>query len=118
MGPRRSFRPHHRRNGSTARGLAGHRRHGHTRLCELDKSRSHPRTLTLAAHGSRRGRVSPKEHAMPYCEGRIVHDADSHIFEPPGTAERFADPGIRDRLGDALRKLAWSTEVEAAVARQ
>src|SRR5215510_4502499 len=55
---------------------------------------------------------------MPYCEGRIVHDADSHIFEPPGTAERFADPGIRDRLGEALRKLAWSPAIEAAVARQ
>jgi hypothetical protein len=27
---------------------------------------------------------------MPYVEGRTVHDADSHIFEPPGTAERQA----------------------------
>jgi predicted TIM-barrel fold metal-dependent hydrolase len=55
---------------------------------------------------------------MPYTEGRVVHDADSHIFEPPGTAERHADPGIRDRLREALRKLAWSPELEAAVAKQ
>jgi hypothetical protein len=27
---------------------------------------------------------------MPYIEGRVVHDADSYIFEPPGTVERFA----------------------------
>jgi predicted TIM-barrel fold metal-dependent hydrolase len=55
---------------------------------------------------------------MPYSEGSVVHDADSHIFEPPGTAERFADPGIRDRLAEALRGLAWSRAIEAAVAQQ
>jgi uncharacterized protein len=55
---------------------------------------------------------------MPYVEGRIVHDADSHIFEPPGTAERHADPAIRARLGEALRQLAWSADMEAAVAQQ
>lgn len=55
---------------------------------------------------------------MPYNEGRVVHDADSHIFEPPGTAERHADPGIRDRLAEALRSLAWTPEAEAALARQ
>jgi uncharacterized protein len=40
---------------------------------------------------------------MPYVEGRTIHDADSHIFEPPGYAEEYADPGIRDRLREALR---------------
>lgn len=55
---------------------------------------------------------------MPYAEGRVVHDADSHIFEPPGTAERHADPAIRDRLGEALRQITWSTAVQAAVAQQ
>src|SRR5215470_12489235 len=55
---------------------------------------------------------------MPYVEGRTVHDADSHIFEPPGTAERFADPGVRDRLRQALVSLTWSADVQAAVARQ
>ncbi len=42
---------------------------------------------------------------MPYVEGRVVHDADSHIFEPPGYAESYADPGIRDRLANALASL-------------
>src|SRR5690348_1262678 len=55
---------------------------------------------------------------MPYAEGRVVHDADSHIFEPPGTAERHADPAIRGRLAEALRAVAWSAEVKAAVAKQ
>ncbi|HET7502182.1 MAG TPA: hypothetical protein VFK02_14290, partial [Kofleriaceae bacterium] len=55
---------------------------------------------------------------MPYVEGRVVHDADSHIFEPPGTAERHADPAIRDRLSDVLRSIAWSAGEQAAVARQ
>lgn len=55
---------------------------------------------------------------MPYVEGRVVHDADSHIFEPPGTAERYADPAIRDRLGEALRAIAWSPAIQDAVARQ
>jgi uncharacterized protein len=55
---------------------------------------------------------------MPYIEGRVVHDADSHIFEPPGTAERHADPAIRARLGEALRGLVWPADLEAQVARQ
>jgi predicted TIM-barrel fold metal-dependent hydrolase len=55
---------------------------------------------------------------MPYVEGRVVHDADSHIFEPPGTAERYADPAIRDRLGEALRPFAWTQADHADVAQQ
>jgi predicted TIM-barrel fold metal-dependent hydrolase len=55
---------------------------------------------------------------MPYVEGRVIHDADSHIFEPPGTAERHADPQIRDRLSDALRQFAWQPAHHAAVAQQ
>jgi predicted TIM-barrel fold metal-dependent hydrolase len=31
-----------------------------------------------------------------------VHDADSHIFEPPGYAERHADPKHRGALAEAL----------------
>jgi hypothetical protein len=54
---------------------------------------------------------------MPYTAGRVVHDADSHIFGPPGTAERYADPAIRARLAESLR-LSWPPAVEAAVARQ
>jgi uncharacterized protein len=48
---------------------------------------------------------------MPYVEGRTVHDADSHIFEPPGYAEEYADPKYRDRLREALR-----TDAQAGVA--
>ena len=60
---------------------------------------------------------------MPYVEGRVVHDADSHIFEPPGTAERYADPAIRDRLHEALQRFEWgpgarTATAEAEVARQ
>jgi len=55
---------------------------------------------------------------MPYVEDRVVHDADSHIFEPPGTAERHADPAIRDRLTDALRPFAWTQAEHAELARQ
>jgi predicted TIM-barrel fold metal-dependent hydrolase len=55
---------------------------------------------------------------MPYASGRVIHDADSHIFEPPGTAARHADPQIRDRLAAAVRELAWGAEAEAAVAQQ
>ncbi|HET7529684.1 MAG TPA: amidohydrolase family protein [Mycobacteriales bacterium] len=39
---------------------------------------------------------------MAYVEGRLVYDADSHIHEPPGYAESYADPSIRDRLAERL----------------
>ena len=55
---------------------------------------------------------------MPYVEGRTVHDADSHIFEPPGYAEQYADPGIRDRLREALHSDAPAPHVQEAIARQ
>ena len=35
---------------------------------------------------------------MPYAEGRVFHDADSHIMELPDWIEGYADPGVRDRL--------------------
>jgi predicted TIM-barrel fold metal-dependent hydrolase len=35
---------------------------------------------------------------MPYVTGRIVHDADAHIMEPPTWLRDHADPGIRDRI--------------------
>ena len=39
---------------------------------------------------------------MAYVEGRLVYDADSHIHEPPGYAESYADPSIRDQLARRL----------------
>lgn len=35
---------------------------------------------------------------MPYIEGRLVHDADAHIMEPPSWLQDHADPAIRDRI--------------------
>ncbi len=35
---------------------------------------------------------------MAYAEGRIYHDADSHIMEEPDWLFRYADPGVRDRM--------------------
>ncbi len=35
---------------------------------------------------------------MPYIEGRLVHDADAHIMEPPSWLRDHADPVIRDRI--------------------
>jgi predicted TIM-barrel fold metal-dependent hydrolase len=35
---------------------------------------------------------------MPYAEGRIIHDADSHVMETPDWLVPYADPGIRERL--------------------
>jgi hypothetical protein len=35
---------------------------------------------------------------MPYAEGRIIHDADSHVMETPDWLLRYADPGLREHL--------------------
>lgn len=35
---------------------------------------------------------------MPYAEGRVYHDADSHLMEAPDWLIQFADPAVRDRL--------------------
>jgi len=35
---------------------------------------------------------------MPYCEGRIVHDADAHLMETPTWLRDHADAKFRDRL--------------------
>jgi len=35
---------------------------------------------------------------MPYAEGRVVHDADSHVVETPDWFEPHADPHIRARM--------------------
>jgi len=35
---------------------------------------------------------------MPYAEGRVIHDADSHVVETPDFFFQFADSGVRDRL--------------------
>ena len=35
---------------------------------------------------------------MPYSTGRVVHDADAHLMEPPTWLRDHADPSIRDRI--------------------
>jgi predicted TIM-barrel fold metal-dependent hydrolase len=55
---------------------------------------------------------------MPYVEGRVVHDADSHLFEPPGYAEHYADPSMREVLGDALKAVASRSVFESAIKKQ
>ena len=35
---------------------------------------------------------------MPYSAGRVVHDADAHIMEPPSWLRDHADPAIRERI--------------------
>jgi predicted TIM-barrel fold metal-dependent hydrolase len=55
---------------------------------------------------------------MPYVEGRTVHDADSHIFEPPGYAEEYADPQHRDALRERLTAGGPPSFFEKALAKQ
>jgi hypothetical protein len=38
------------------------------------------------------------EELMPYAEGRVYHDADSHVMETPNWVVPYADPGIRERM--------------------
>ena len=35
---------------------------------------------------------------MPYCEGRLFYDADSHIMEMPDWLSKHVDPAWRDRI--------------------
>ncbi|HEY2387060.1 MAG TPA: amidohydrolase family protein [Candidatus Binatia bacterium] len=35
---------------------------------------------------------------MPYAEGRVFHDADSHIVETPDFLVPWADPAVRERM--------------------
>ncbi len=55
---------------------------------------------------------------MPYVEGRVVHDADSHIFEPPGYAEEHADPKVRERLREALGEGESKSFIDSVLAKQ
>src|SRR4051794_13957986 len=39
---------------------------------------------------------------MPYVDTRTVHDADSHVFEPPGFYNEWMTADVRDNLRDLL----------------
>jgi uncharacterized protein len=49
--------------------------------------------LAFPAHA-----VSFYAQAMPYAEGRVIHDADSHVMETPEWFIDHADPDIRERM--------------------
>jgi predicted TIM-barrel fold metal-dependent hydrolase len=55
---------------------------------------------------------------MAYVEGRLVYDADSHIHEPPGYAEQYADPSVRAALAERLATFRKPPGVEEAIAKQ
>jgi predicted TIM-barrel fold metal-dependent hydrolase len=55
---------------------------------------------------------------MAYVEGRLVYDADSHIHEPPGYAEGYADPSIRAQLAERLATFRKPPGIEEALAKQ
>jgi len=55
---------------------------------------------------------------MPYVEDMLVYDADSHVHEPPGYAEDYADPDVRERLRAALGSDKRPSYVEEAIAKQ
>lgn len=55
---------------------------------------------------------------MAYVEDRLVYDADSHVHEPPGYAEDYADPGVRERLREVLRSAERPAYVDQAIAKQ
>jgi predicted TIM-barrel fold metal-dependent hydrolase len=70
---------------------------------------------------------------MPYVEGRVVHDADSHVMETPDWLVPYADPAVRERLRplfvatvrpgeetliDSLRRRRLDPEEQAAAARE
>ena len=43
-------------------------------------------------------RVTASNAYMPYAEGRLFYDADSHLMETPEWLPSYADPGMRDRI--------------------
>jgi predicted TIM-barrel fold metal-dependent hydrolase len=55
---------------------------------------------------------------MAYVEGRLVYDADSHIHEPPGYAEDYADPSMRTQLAQRLATFRTQPGIEEALAKQ
>lgn len=53
---------------------------------------------------------------MPYAEGRVFHDADSHVMELPEWIASYADPSLRDRLRPLALGRAGGELAERAVA--
>ena len=47
-----------------------------------------------------RGPPYDREEPMPYAEGRVYYDADSHIMELRGWLQRYMEPEFRDQIRD------------------
>jgi predicted TIM-barrel fold metal-dependent hydrolase len=55
---------------------------------------------------------------MPYAQGRVIHDADSHIMEPPGWLAAHAEPTLAARLAERSTPERIVSQVEKAKARR
>jgi hypothetical protein len=53
---------------------------------------------------------------MPYAEGRIYNDADSHIMETFDWLVSYADPDVRDRIRPMSVQMAGGTATANLVA--
>ena len=64
--------------------------------------------------GERSGEVS----GLAYVEGRVVHDADAHVFETPGWLDPYLERSLRERLGEQAASGHPRLSVERLTARQ
>ena len=55
---------------------------------------------------------------MPYVEGRLIHDADSHVVETPGWLDAYAEADVRARLPALNRVTPYPTEDAGWVVEQ
>lgn len=54
---------------------------------------------------------------MPYVEGQIVHDADSHFMELPGRLETYLSERHRSEFGEKAKRFSLSEEVRQRAER-
>jgi predicted TIM-barrel fold metal-dependent hydrolase len=54
---------------------------------------------------------------MPYVEGQIVHDADSHVMELPGRLETYLAERHRSEFGEKAKRFSLSEEVKQRAER-
>src|SRR5580704_10538283 len=60
--------------------------------------RCQPPALALLVRPSIESRTTSGSHAMPYAQGRVIHDADSHLMEPADWLVPFAEGAMKERL--------------------
>ncbi|WP_416897538.1 MAG: amidohydrolase family protein [Minwuia sp.] len=52
---------------------------------------------------------------MPYAEGRIIHDADSHLMEPSDCLDPYLEARLRERLHQTRKFIDLKTRQQAAL---